>query len=319
MLNKVFNAIRIKSNSNSKFSSNLFRIIANGNNSKNFTWKIDYSYDTRDFLTKTNDYESKLNDISSNNIDIDTDTNTDNTPIPGKATPTGTTTYTTRNNTTTTTNVHSSHFKTLSHLNCKISTLGIGTYMGAPDDINDFYMYNAVKSSVLSNGFNHIDTAINYRYMKSERAVGKAISTLVNKYNYKRDELIVSSKIGYVPEDADNGHRCHSFIQKLIESNSEDNSNISLEDVIFDDKKRPVHCIHPAYLRQQLDLSLQNLNLETVDIMYLHNVFESQGAILPEREFEERLGKAFEFMVSKLYYIIFVFIFVLTSFIFIYK
>src|SRR5690606_5219167 len=60
---------------------------------------------------------------------------------------------------------------------------------------------------------------------------------------------------------------------------------------------RPVHCIHPEFLKEQLDISLNNLNLSGVDVMYLHNVFESQGAVLPQDVFEKRLTTAFEFMV----------------------
>jgi aryl-alcohol dehydrogenase-like predicted oxidoreductase len=64
-------------------------------------------------------------------------------------------------------------------------------------------MYDSIKTSVLSGGINHIDTAPNYRYMKSERTVGKILTTLDNKYDIKRDQIFVASKVGYIPEDAD--------------------------------------------------------------------------------------------------------------------
>jgi len=250
---------------------------------RNFTSKVDYSFDTRDFLSKINEYESKIDDTeNSKNFNLD------ESPLLGHADKQGTLKYSLRNKE----EVHKDHFKELFYTNLKVSTIGLGTYVGPPDDITDFYIYNAVKSCVLSGGVNILDTAINYRYMKSERAVGKALQSLNKKYDYGRNELIVCSKIGYVPEDADNGKRCHSFVQNLVEENK-----ISIEDVIFDDKKRPVHCIHPEYLNEQLNISLKNLNLETIDIMYLHNVVESQGAILPPEVFNARLGKAFEFMV----------------------
>lgn len=54
---------------------------------------------------------------------------------------------------------------------------------------------------MLSGGVNHIDTAPNYRYLKSELTVGKIITALHSKYGIKRDELFVASKVGYVPED----------------------------------------------------------------------------------------------------------------------
>jgi len=83
----------------------------------------------------------------------------------------------------------------------KVSSIGIGTYTGDPDDLTDFNMYNAIKQSVLSGGLNHIDTAPNYRYMKSEKTVGKILTVLQNKYDIDREMLFVSSKAGYIPED----------------------------------------------------------------------------------------------------------------------
>ena len=59
--------------------------------------------------------------------------------------------------------------------------------MGNPDDITDFDMYNAIKTSVMSGGINHIDTAPNYRYMKSEKTIGKALTVLEQKYDIHRD------------------------------------------------------------------------------------------------------------------------------------
>ena len=63
-----------------------------------------------------------------------------------------------------------------------LSTVGLGTYLGLPDDITDFDVYNAVKLLVLSGGVNVIDTAINYRCQKAERSIGAALNTLFNKY-----------------------------------------------------------------------------------------------------------------------------------------
>lgn len=37
--------------------------------------------------------------------------------------------------------------------------------------------------------------------MKSEKTIGKILTTLHSKYGVKRDEIFVASKAGYVPED----------------------------------------------------------------------------------------------------------------------
>ena len=99
--------------------------------------------------------------------------------------------------------VHHENFKSPLHRSdLKLSSIGLGTYVGDPDDVTDFKMYNAIKQAVLSGGLNHIDTAPNYRYMKSEKTVGKAITTLHNKYDITRNMLFLTSKAGYVPENA---------------------------------------------------------------------------------------------------------------------
>jgi aryl-alcohol dehydrogenase-like predicted oxidoreductase len=59
-------------------------------------------------------------------------------------------------------------------------------------------------------------------------------------------------------------------VQDLIDS-----STISKEDVVAG-----IHCMHPKYLEQQFEASRQNLGLETIDLMYIHNAYEAQAATL---------------------------------------
>ena len=86
--------------------------------------------------------------------------------------------------------------------NLTFSNVGIGTYLGEPDSTTDTLVTNAVKQSINS-GVNVIDTAINYRSQKAERSVGKAISELITEDKISRDQIFVSSKNGYVTNDAD--------------------------------------------------------------------------------------------------------------------
>ena len=55
--------------------------------------------------------------------------------------------------------------------------------------------------------------------------------------------------------------------------------------------------MHPNFLEEKMEISLKNLGLETLDLMYLHNAVESQGPVLTPESFEKRLTKAFEFFV----------------------
>lgn len=59
-------------------------------------------------------------------------------------------------------------------------------------------MFNGITESVETGGVNIIDTAINYRYQKSERVVGAALRHLL-KQGYSRDEFFICSKNGYIP------------------------------------------------------------------------------------------------------------------------
>ena len=58
-----------------------------------------------------------------------------------------------------------------------LSNVGMGTYLGEPDRSTDMAVTEAIKASVQS-GINVVDTAINYRSQKAERAVGAAVGEL---------------------------------------------------------------------------------------------------------------------------------------------
>ncbi len=59
------------------------------------------------------------------------------------------------------------------------------------------------------------------------------------------------------------------------------------------------HCMTPSYLSDQLDRSLKNLGLETVDLMYLHNAIEGQIKDVTKTQFLENLKSVFELYEQK--------------------
>ena len=59
---------------------------------------------------------------------------------------------------------HTINFKSPFYSDLKLSSLGIGTYIGLPDDQTKLLMFIVIKNSILSEGVNVIDTAINYKY-----------------------------------------------------------------------------------------------------------------------------------------------------------
>ena len=80
-----------------------------------------------------------------------------------------------------------------------LSSLGIGTYLGQPDDKTD-QSYTACVAAAVESGINVVDAAINYRFQRSERSVGAAIKNLA-KLGIAREEFVLCTKGGYLTPD----------------------------------------------------------------------------------------------------------------------
>jgi Predicted oxidoreductases (related to aryl-alcohol dehydrogenases) len=59
------------------------------------------------------------------------------------------------------------------------------------------------------------------------------------------------------------------------------------------------HCMTVPYLSDQLDRSLKNLDLECIDLMYLHNGIEGQIKDISKDQFLENLKSVFELYEQK--------------------
>ena len=194
----------------------------------------------------------------------------------GAATPVGTQKYRQRHQK----DCAAGHFRTVNDL--VFSSLGIGTYLGQPDESTDTNVTNAIIESVRG-GINLIDTAINYRYMHAERSVKQALAYLLEREIVAREELIICTKGGFLPHP----DRRKWFTREYV-CNS--NFNISEGDCVAQ-----CHCLHPEYLEDQLNRSLENLGLNTIDIYYIHNP-ETQLAEVSAEVFYQRLSLAFALM-----------------------
>ena len=165
-----------------------------------------------------------------------------------------------------------------------LSSIGIGTYLGEADVPTDKSYTEAITSAV-QQGCNVIDTAANYRFQRSERAIGKALQRL-NKEKFGRDEIVVCTKGGYLPfDDEPPANVRQYFIENFVETGIAD----------FEDIVGGSHCMTPLYLQSQIDQSLKNMEIEGIDVYYIHNP-ESQLAEVSAAEFEERLTSAFELL-----------------------
>src|SRR5438445_12925376 len=89
------------------------------------------------------------------------------------------------------------HFRETQRL--LLSSLGIGTYLGKPDDTTDAAYAAAVVVAVES-GINVMDAAINYRFQRSDRSLGAAIRQLAAK-GFEREAIVGCTKGGYLTAD----------------------------------------------------------------------------------------------------------------------
>lgn len=177
-------------------------------------------------------------------------------------------------------NAAKGHFRAAQGLT--LSSIGIGTYLGNWDAATDENYTNAVTKFVRQGG-NVIDTAANYRFQRSERNIGAALRNLTEK-GFGRDEIFISTKGGYLPFE----NEPPSDVRKYFKENFVEKGIAT-----FDDLVGGSHCMTPDYLQSQIDQSLENLKLETIDLFYVHNP-ESQLGAVDRYTFEARLAKAFE-------------------------
>src|SRR2546423_1819789 len=132
--------------------------------------------------------------------------------IDGYATAQGTRRY--RDRMVTTGVAHPAHFKDAPD-GLSLSSTGLGTYLGGHDTLTDGLYLTAIKQAIVS-GCNVLDSAINYRCMRSERIVGEALSELVREGTTARDEILISTKGGFIPYDRMPPKDPHAYLQQAF-------------------------------------------------------------------------------------------------------
>ena len=176
------------------------------------------------------------------------------------------------------------HFREASGL--IVSSLGIGTYLGQPDERTDVAYTEAIVVAV-ENGINLIDAAINYRFQRSERSIGAALRQLAAK-GVSRDQLVLCTKGGYLsPDGAMPSDPNQYFFSEYIQPGI-----FAAKDIAGGS-----HCMTPRFLENQLSRSLKNLGVSCIDVYYLHNP-ETQLSEISKSEFAKRVHDAFTFLES---------------------
>jgi len=164
------------------------------------------------------------------------------------------------------------------------SSIGLGTYLGEPDAATDKAYSEAIVAAV-EGGVNLIDSAINYRFQRSERSVGAALKELVAK-GFSRDEIVLCTKAGFLTPNGEmpadpNEYFAREFLDRGVFRPEEIAAGC--------------HCMSPNYLADQLERSLGNFGVESIDIFYLHNP-ETQLTEVSAPEFQKRIREAFAFL-----------------------
>ncbi len=195
--------------------------------------------------------------------------------ISGHATPEGTDRYRRRFEAN-----HPGHFREAQGL--WLSSIGIGTYLGEPTAAYDA-LYREAVSAALEMGINVIDTSVNYRHQRSERAIGEALAGSISDGKVRRDEVIIASKGGFLTFDGSEPEDPSEYFQRTL---------IDTGLVRPDDVAAGCHVMSPKYLENQIDVSRKNLGIETLDIYYLHNP-ETQSSHVSREEFDRRVHAAF--------------------------
>lgn len=168
--------------------------------------------------------------------------------------------------------------------NLLVSSIGLGTYLGDADDATDS-AYEVALGEALAHGSNLIDCAINYRFQRSERTVGRWLAKTLAEGQIQRDEIVIATKGAFVPYDGGYPADPKRWVaeQFLTPGLAKPHEFAA----------RYQHCMAPTYLEQMIAWSLRNLGIETIDIYYLHNP-ETQSIALSADTFRARLLDAFE-------------------------
>lgn len=178
----------------------------------------------------------------------------------------------------------SNHFRLFDGL--YLSSIGMGTYLGDLSTEDDNAMENAVYESIKSGAINVIDTAINYRAMKSEKSIGRALLRLRKEGIISRDQVFICTKNGYITNDGDYPSiDVMEYMQRMF---------ISTGIIKSDEISSGYNVLNPNYIERCIEKSLTNMHLSAIDLVYIHNAFESWHEDIKREEFMQMLSRVFE-------------------------
>jgi aryl-alcohol dehydrogenase-like predicted oxidoreductase len=176
------------------------------------------------------------------------------------------------------------HFRSIENL--KLSSVGMGTYLGNLSAQDDDDLEKSLYYSIKEGGINVIDTSINYRSMLSEKCIGRAINSLIEEEVINRESIFICTKSGYVTNDGD---YTNIDVDTYLTSMFLNNNIISHSDL-----SPSYNIMHPGYISRCIDKSLCNMGINTIDLIYIHNSFESWHDIVDRSTYHDMLSRVFQ-------------------------
>ena len=172
-----------------------------------------------------------------------------------------------------------------------ISSIGMGTYLGECDDAEDA-RYVTMLEAGISRGLNLLDTAINYRCQRSERAVGRALHNAIASGSTVREALVVCTKGGYVPLEGAPPESREDY-DAYLAAEYFARGTMSQSDLVAGG-----HCLTPGFIADQIERSRANIGVDCIDIFYFHNP-EQQLDVLDRAQFLKVMHDAFAELESQ--------------------
>lgn len=160
-----------------------------------------------------------------------------------------------------------------------LSSVGLGTYLGANDSVTD-RIYEAAVRRAFELGCNVLDTAVNYRCQRSERAIGRALAGEA----IPREQIVLATKGGYIHYDGEPPADPAAYFRRTFVTPG----IVDPREVVAGS-----HSLAPGFLQYQLDRSLANLHVACVDVYFLHNP-ETQLEEVSADHLYRRIRSAFE-------------------------
>lgn len=172
----------------------------------------------------------------------------------------------------------------------EMGRIALGTHIGDFSK-EDSEKYVQAMMHALQNGIDTIDGAINYRGMCSEIDEGIAINSLINSGKLRREDIFITSKAGLLFGDIQAGMNPKKYLTEILEPNG-----ISQED--FVEYEGLYQTLNPEFYEIAINKSLENLNLETLDVHYIH-IPEISRIRLTLDEFYDKMEVLFHWYEEK--------------------